>query len=113
MRYLQPSGGADDGRASSFVQPSDTVNARVLAAAGTAELSAIPDGARYVGFAATADFFALFGDDEVVAILPAADVTNGTAPELNPGMRAIPEGATHISLVTPTAGAIVTLSYWG
>ena len=90
--------------------PSDQVDARVLAAT-TAELHTIPDGARFVVFAASALFYAKFGTSLVAAAIPAADVTDGSAPEMNPEARQIPSGATHISLIAPAA-TIVTLSFY-
>jgi hypothetical protein len=93
------------------VAPSDTVMARVLAA-GVAELVAVPAGAAVVNFAATTDFYAKFGTSGVVAAVPAADVTDGTASVLNPGTRVIPDGLTHISVIASAAG-VVTLEFWG
>jgi len=91
--------------------PSDTVHARVLAA-NTAELVAVPAGAMFVVFSATADFYVKFGASEVAAAVPGGDVTDGTASELNPSAREIPDGATHLSLVS-AAACTVTLSFYG
>lgn len=92
--------------------PSDVIDARVLAAA-MAEVHTIPTGARYVSFAATADFYAKFGvsSESAAAAVPAGDVTNGTASELNPGPRRIPDGMTHIGLISEVA-CKVTLSFY-
>ncbi len=89
----------------------DTIDARVLAA-GAAEVHAVPTGAQHVLFSATGDFFAKFGASGVAAAVPAADVTNGSAPELNPAARRVPDGATHVALVAPAA-CTVTLSWYG
>lgn len=97
-------------RGSITPQPPDYVDARVLSA-GSAKRHAVPEGARFVSFSATMDFYALFGDSSVVAAVPSTDVTNGTAPELNPMARKIPDATTHISLVAEAAGK-VTLSFW-
>lgn len=97
-------------RGSITPQPPDYVDARVLAA-GTAKRHTVPEGARFVSFSATVDFFALFGASDVTAAVPSTDVTDGTAPELNPMARKIPDGVTHISLIAEAAGK-VTLSFW-
>ena len=47
----------------------------------------------------------------VTAAIPAADVTDGSAPMLNPGIRQIPTGVTHIALIAPAA-TIVTIEVY-
>jgi len=97
-------------RGSITPQPPDYVDARVRSA-GAAKRHTIPDGARFVSFSATMDFFALFGSSSVTATVPSTDVTDGTAAELNPMARKIPDATTHISLIAEAAGK-VTLSFW-
>jgi hypothetical protein len=82
------------------------IDARVLAA-NTAESHIVPSGARYVLFSANADFYAKFGS---AASVPAGDVTDGSASELNPTLRSI-DGAASIGLISPTA-CYVTLSFY-
>ncbi len=98
------------GRGALAPPPSDYIDARVLAG-GTVEVHAIPSGAKFVVFSANAEFYAKFGSSTVTTAVPSADVTDGTAPELNPGARMIPQGATHIALISP-AGGVVTLSFY-
>ncbi len=94
--------------------PADYVDARVLGA-GAAERHTIPTSPikpKYVVFSGDGNFYALFGDSTVTAAIPAADVTDGTAPELNPEAREIPAGATHISLIA-SAATVITMSFYG
>lgn len=103
----------DQGARDAFaLAPSDTINAQVLAA-GVAEVHTIPTGAKYVSFAATADFYAKFGSSSgaAAAAVPSTEVTNGTGSELNPGPRRIPVGMTHIGLISETICKI-TLSFY-
>jgi hypothetical protein len=82
------------------VVPSQHVLNRSLAA-NTAESMTVPgtSGERYfVSFAATGDFYA---DFTTTAVVP-GDVTNGQAPELNPGLRIV-AGASTISVIAPAA----------
>lgn len=80
-------------------------DARVLAA-GVAESVTVPAGASYAFFAGTADFYVRIGG---TAAVPAADVTDGTAPTLNPTARAVTPGDT-LSIVS-AATCIVTISW--
>ncbi len=99
-------------RAAFAPQPADAPIALVLAA-NVAEVQAIPAGARFVIFSATDHFFARFGTSSAItAAVPVADVTDGTAPELNPAARQIPDGATHIALIASAATTVV-LSFYG
>ncbi len=88
------------------LNPSDYIDARVLAA-NTAESHTVPPGAKYVLFSANADFYAKFG---AAGTVPAADVTDGTASELNPVLRSI-DGATTIGLISAVT-CIVTMSFF-
>lgn len=116
MRYLSPSSGFDSGRASLSLEPADNVQAIVLAA-GVAERVTLPvaaggqPAAKYCLFSATGDFFAKFGDNTVTAIVPSGDITDGTAPELNPVMRTKPSGVTHVSLISASA-ITVTIAFY-
>ena len=79
------------------------IDVRVLAA-NVAEVYTVPTGANYVLFSSTVDFYANYG---AAAAVPGADVTNGTASELNPTLRAT-NGAATIGLISPYA-AVVTI----
>jgi hypothetical protein len=90
-----------------FSRPApDYVDARVLAAA-VSEDQAVPTGARHVIFSATADFYAEKGG---TAAVPAADVTNGTASELNPTIWSL-DGVSTIGLIAPGA-TVITLTFY-
>ena len=87
--------------------PPSYINARVLAA-NTAESATPPTSARYVIFSAScAAFYVLVGG---TATVPAGDVTDGTASELNPSGYSI-EGPTAISIISPTT-CTVTLTFY-
>jgi hypothetical protein len=76
------------------VPQSDYINGKVLAA-GAAETIAVPDGAKWVLFASTADFFAKIGGTAAVV----SDSDSGDASELNPTMRYL-GGATAIGVIS-------------
>lgn len=82
------------------------VDARVLAA-NTAEAHTVPTGATHVVFSGTADFYVNYG---AAAAVPAADVTDGSASELNPVAREI-RGVTSIGLIS-AATCIVTMAFF-
>lgn len=93
-------------------EASDTIDAVVLAA-DTLVAHPLPGDARYVNFSANGDFFARFTSDANAEIeVPTADVSDGSAPALNPGTRTIPQDATHVLLIA-SAETIVTLEFWG
>lgn len=97
------------GRGAFAANPSGYGLARVLAAS-TAESFSIPAGAKFVSFACTVtNFWATF--DGTTAAVPAADITNGSAPELNPGMRQLTEGQTTISVIA-AEDCIVNALFW-
>lgn len=82
--------------------------ARVLAA-NTAESITPPAGSRYVIFSCTANFYVNCYD---TAAVPADDVTNGTAPELNPaGYSFNPGELPTISVISPSA-CIITAAFY-
>lgn len=83
------------------------VDHRVLAA-NTNETHTVPTGAKFVLFSATADFYASYDGDN--AVVPNADVTDGTGNELNPTVRYI-EGVAEIDLISASA-CIVTMSFF-
>lgn len=82
------------------------VDAMVLGVASTAEDWTVPAGCNFAVFSATANFYVAFGTG--AAAIPAADVTDGSAPMLNPSARRVTP-ADVLSIVSPTAGAIVTI----
>ncbi len=81
------------------------VDAKVLGVAGTAEAWTVPTGCNFAVFAATASFYA---STSGAAAVPGADVSNGSAAMLNPSARRVVPGDS-ISLVSSTAGAVVTI----
>lgn len=87
-------------------RPSDTVNARSLAA-NVAEDSTVPEGAAKVLFSCTGNFYAKVGTGS--AAVP-GDVTNGTASELNPSAWVVAPGEV-ISVIAPVA-CVITLAYY-
>lgn len=82
------------------------VDARVLAVAGTAEDWTVPAGCNFAVFSGTANYYVAYGTG--AAAVPAADVSNGSASALNPSARRVTP-ADKLSIVSPTAGAIVTI----
>lgn len=85
---------------------SNYVDARVLS--GTvAEVITVPSGAKKVLFSATGNFYAKFG---AAAAIPATDITDGSAPSLNPVLRNI-DGAATIGIISP-ADCVVTLDFF-
>jgi hypothetical protein len=111
MRLFLPSRAALDIPRSSFApEPSDVVNAVELAA-GVPVTQPIPEDANFIIFSSTTDIFVRFGEDDVSAAVPGT-IADGSAPELNPGARAIPSDATHVALIAPAAG-VATLSFYG
>lgn len=88
-----------------------SVMARVLAAS-TAETITAPAGARFVLFSSTCDFYALTGG---TATVPSADVTNGSASELNPAAYALYGSAgevSSISVITSATSCILTAAFY-
>jgi hypothetical protein len=90
---------------------SDYIEGLALAAANTAERIAIPAGAVFVLFSATANYAAKIGGSSVTAAMP-TDTTDGTTSMLNPTFRRIPTNATHISVVSATAGCLVSMEFF-
>lgn len=81
------------------------IDARALAA-NTAEAHTVPTGATHVVFSATADFYVNYGGTAAVP----ADVTDGSASELNPVARDI-RGITSLGLIS-AATCIVTMCFY-
>lgn len=88
------------------VQAPTYIDARVLAAT-TNESHTIPSGAKWVVFSADGDFYALVGG---TAAIPGADVTDGTASQLNPTVWYL-EGETAIGLIA-SATRVVTMAFY-
>jgi hypothetical protein len=89
------------------------IDNRVLAA-NTAEAHTVPvDAANvkatYVIFSSTCDFYADFAS---TAVVPSADVTNGSGPELNPTARFLANDVTTISLITAADSCVVTMMFY-
>jgi hypothetical protein len=89
----------------------DWVNSRAITVANTAEDMDVPDNAQFVILSGTADFVAREGTG--LAVMPAADLNDGTSGELNITIRALQPGTTRkISLNSATAGCIVTGAFY-
>jgi hypothetical protein len=86
----------------------DYVDCRVLAQ-NTNETHTVPEGAHFVFFSADANFYASYDGD--AAVVPGADVTDGTSNELNPTCRYI-GGVSEIDLITPATAAVVTMAFF-
>lgn len=84
------------GKPSAIITTSDSVFVAVLTA-GVPRQVEVPAAARTVMFSATGPFWARMGG---AAVLPVADVLDGSAPELNPIARQI--RGTTIGLVAAT-----------
>lgn len=99
-----------DIRGPTYIRNAPTyVQARVLAA-NTAETIAFPAGTNIAVFAATCNFYA---STTIPATVPAADVTNGTASELNPSAWYFAGSSAQtpsVSVITSDASCIVTAS---
>jgi hypothetical protein len=108
---------------SNFVIPSDVarrypsnirpyptyIDARVLAP-GVSETHTMPANTRFVIFSANCDFYAQSGAS---AAVPAADVTNGTASELNPAAWYFNTPPTQITVISPVACVLTMAVYLG
>lgn len=90
--------------------PSTYVLSKSLAAS-TAEAFAVPtvsgQKAEFVVFSSNVDFYA---NPYATAVVP-GDVTDGSAPELNPVAYQIPKDVDNISVISASAG-IVTASFY-
>ena len=88
--------------------PTSTDINGVVLAANIAESITIPAGAKFVLFNATADFYVNFTGTAAVMV----DTTDGSGSELNPTIRKLHEDDT-ISVISATAGAIVSAAFYG
>lgn len=94
-------------RFASNVRPAPAyVQARVLAA-NVAETMAFPATVRFVILSSTCNFYAKVGAAPTAAV-PGADVTDGTASELNPTAYYLNPAGQSISVITPDASCVVT-----
>lgn len=104
------------GDGSYALRQSDVVNARVLAAATNenvpvwsyTDAAGITKYSSYVLFSATCNFYVKMGG---AAAIPASDVVDGSAPELNPSMRFLGGNVTTFGLISPDA-CVVTISFY-
>lgn len=94
------------GVSSSVPYPSDCVMA-VFLTAGVPKTVAVPQDANIVMFNATGNIWVRFG---AAAAVPTADITDGTAPELNPAGRIV-TGVASIGLAAATP-CVVSLSFY-
>lgn len=103
-RTLMPGGGSH--RDAFLRNPPTHVEARRLTASA-AEMHSVPLGAAIVAFSATGDFYARAN---APAMVPSADVTDGSAAELNPTQWAL-DGVSSIGLIADT-NTTVTMTYY-
>lgn len=94
------------------LRPPDFTDAKVLAA-NVAEDITVPTGANsrkasYVNFSSNCDFYANY---TTTAAIPAADIADGTSPELNPTVRYIGSSVTTISVISASP-CIITLAWY-
>ena len=88
------------------IYPPKYVNAYVLAA-GVAQAVTIPAGARVAIFTSTSNFYVNW---LATAAEPGSNITDGSAPELNPVARDLTE-YTSFSMISP-ADCVVTITYF-
>lgn len=88
----------------------DTVEDVVLAADVLLRV-AIPAGARFVAFSFDGDIRVRSGSGETSFSLPATSTSDGTGSALNPSLRRLPQGATHLCLRAPGA-CKGSLEFW-
>lgn len=90
-------------------RPANYIDVRILAA-NTAEAYTVPTDtgsnrkAQYVIFSANCDFWVT--TDGTTAAIPAADISDGTSPELNPTQYILGGSVTTLSLISATGGAV-------
>lgn len=77
----------------------------------TAQRIAIPEGAKFVLFGASAAFYAKFGTAAVTATVVSGAVADGSGSIYSPTFRKIADGQTHISVVA-AASVDITLEYF-
>lgn len=85
----------------------DTINAYVMT--GSSQAVTIATGASVVSFSATGNFYVKWVAAGTAAI-PAANVTDGTASELNPTVRNV-AGLASFAIIG-AAGVVVTVSFY-
>lgn len=95
------------GRGMFAPEPAGHIDAIVMAQ-GVGRVHAVPSPCHWAVFSFTHDVFVRYGDSSVVVAVPEASTSDGSGPELNPAARRIPDGVTHIALISPEdcAGSI-------
>lgn len=84
------------------ILPSPSSSIAILLEAGQSRLVTAPAGARVVLFSASIPFWARIG---AAATVPAADILDGSAPELSPVARTLGK-ATTVGLAAVSAGTV-------
>ena len=104
-----PDGTATKDLVVGLIPQSDTIYAVVLAAS-TSQQIAIPAGANKVLFSVNAgiDFYMLFANAAIS--VPVGNITDGTAPELNPLLR-ICSGKSFVSLIA-ASNCVITMAFY-
>lgn len=100
-----------NGLPSNIAQASSYVDARVLDNLNTAETVTVPAGAKSVVFSTTGNFYANFNGGTAVA--PVADVTDGSASEVNPIAVGLFNIATFSIVAANLTAQTVTMKFFG
>lgn len=95
------------GRGMFAPEPAGHIDAIVMAG-GVGRVHPVPPLCHWAVFSFTHDVFVRYGGSSIVVTVPETSITNGSGPELNPAARRIPDGVTHIALISPEncAGSI-------
>ena len=92
---------------SDIIYPPKFVNAYVLTGGAEATTVTVPTGARVAIFSSTNNFYVNW---LTTSATPVADITNGSAPELNPEARDV-QGYATFSVIAPVT-CVLTISYF-
>jgi hypothetical protein len=96
-----------DGVINAAYEFSDTVNTYI--GTGASQAVTVPTGAKYASFVGTGNFYVKFTAGGT-AVIPAANVTDGTASALNPSVRRV-ESLASFAIIA-AVGTVVNVSYF-
>ncbi len=89
------------------IPQSDTIYSLSMVT-NTEKIVTVPAGATIAVFSATGNFYCRFGE---TVIIPAGDIIDGSAGELNPVARSV-SGVTSIHMIAPS-DIVVTILFYG
>jgi hypothetical protein len=95
--------------AGSFIKGSHWIDAMFLGSANVAETYTVPAGVTLAIFSCPNNFYAAYNG--ATAAVPSAEVTDGSASEMNPAGRVVSGGQT-ISFVSATASTPISISLY-